>query len=480
MAGLFNSINSARTSLEVNQKSIEIIGNNISNVNTEGYSRQQTVLETYPATNFGDFFIGQGVKVSDIQRQHDVFIENEIQEKSVDYGYQDALTRPLSELESVFSVTEDNLSTDIDNFFDSLHELSANPSDLVQRNNVLLQGNVLTTSFNNIVTSLDSIKNNLNETLVSKIDTVNSQLVEIAELNDRIYRIEIHGQTANSARDQRDTILKELSISVGAENYPTENGMISVQLPGGLPLVEGTMAMSLSTISNGSDLTLQLTAGGVTRDLSEKSLGGQFKGLVEMRDSFIPELEADLDKLAYELSTQFNLQHMQGGALDSTTGNLFFSMPPNYVESPPAPAPTAAEYAGAARGISVAITDPKKIAAGQAPATAGDSVAVGDNRNALALSNIGANYLVDGVDNFNSLYGQITAKVGVESNQNQLSLKGAEDALVQLENFRDGLVGVSLEEEMISLIQFQRGFESSAKFLSTVDEMMTTILDIKR
>ena len=109
-----------------------------------------------------------------------------------------------------------------------------------------------------------------------------------------------------------------------------------------------------------------------------------------------------------------------------------------------------------------------------------DTVAPGDNRNALILSNIGDNYLIGGVDSFNSLYGKIAAKVGVESNQNQLSLKGAEDALNQLENFRDGLVGVSLEEEMISLIQFQRGFESSAKFLSTVDEMMTTILEIKR
>jgi flagellar hook-associated protein 1 FlgK len=480
MAGLFSSLNSARTSLEVNQKSIEIIGNNISNVNTEGYSRQQAVLETYPATNFGDFFIGQGVKVSDVSRQHDVFIEKEIQDKSVNYGYQDALTRPLSELERVFNVTEDNISTDIDNFFDSLHELSADPSDLVQRNNVLLQGNVLATSFNSVMDDLDSIKENLNNTLVSKIDTVNSQLAEVADLNDRIFQIEIHGQTANSARDQRDVVIKSLAVTVGAETYETENGMVSVQLPGGLPLVEGNMAMSLSTVANGSDLTLQLHAGGVTRDLGTRSLGGEFKAIVEMRDDFIPELEADMDKLAYELSSQINIQHMQGGALDSTTGNLFFTMPPNYAASPPNPPPTAVEYAGAAREIAMAITDPSKVAAAQAPDAVSGTIAIGDNRNALILANIGADYLVDGVDNFNSLYGQITAKVGVESNQNQLSLKGAEDSLIQLENFRDGLVGVSLEEEMISLIQFQRGFESSAKFLSTVDEMMNSIIELKR
>ncbi|BHH83400.1 flagellar hook-associated protein FlgK [Desulforhopalus sp. 52FAK] len=479
MAGLLNSLNAARTALEVNQKSIEIIGNNISNVNTEGYSRQQAVMETYPAMNFGDFFVGQGVKISDVAREHDVFIEKEIQNKSAEYGYQESLSRPLSELEQVFPVTNDNLSSDIDNFFDSLHELSANPSDLVQRNNVILQAGVLTTSFNNIMDDLDSIQSNINQTIVSEIDTINSQLQTVADLNDRIYQIEIQGQTANSARDERETVIKALAATLGAQTYQTENGMVSVQLPGGLPLVEGNMAMSISTETDGLDLTLQLHAGGVTRELGENSLGGKLKGLVEIRDTFIPELEADVDQIAYEMSSQVNIQHMAGGALDSTTGNLFFSIPPNYVASPPGPPPTETEYAGAARAMSVAITDPKKIAAGAAPDTGG-SIAIGDNSNALALANIGTDYLVDNVDNFNSLYGQITAKVGVASNQNALSLSGSEDALLQLENFRDGLVGVSLEEEMISLIQFQRGFESSAKFLSTIDEMMTTVINIRR
>ena len=73
----------------------------------------------------------------------------------------------------------------------------------------------------------------------------------------------------------------------------------------------------------------------------------------------------------------------------------------------------------------------------------------------------------------------MTSRVGIESNHVQLSLEGAEDALVQLQNVNDGLVGVSLEEEMISLITFQRGFESSAKFLSTVDEMMSTLINTR-
>lgn len=482
MAGLFDALNAAKTSLEVNQKSIEVVGNNISNVNTEGYSRQETQLSTYPAMNFGDFFIGQGVKVSDVSREHDVFIDQQIKQKAVDFGFQDSITRPLSELERVFNITEDNLSTTIDNYFDSLQELTADPSDPVQRNNVIFQGETLAKSFNSTVDELNAIKGNINDTILSNIETVNSHINEIAELNDRIQNIEVRGQTANGARDQRDTLAKKLATTLGAQSYEDSSGMLSVMLPGGLPLVQGNIPMTISAEVNGMDMTLELHAGGVTRDIGLRNIGGEFGGLMDIRDTFIPELNDDLDQLAYELSVQVNLQHQNGGGLDSSSGNLFFSMPPNYVPLPPGTEPTGADYKDAARYISVVLTDATQLAAGAAPdpGPPPGTVAPGDNRNALILSNIGDTYLVGGNDSFTSLYGKIAAKVGVESNQNQLSLKGADDALVQLENFRDGLVGVSLEEEMISLIQYQRGFESSAKFLSTVDEMMNAVLNLKQ
>jgi flagellar hook-associated protein 1 FlgK len=240
------------------------------------------------------------------------------------------------------------------------------------------------------------------------------------------------------------------------------------------------MAMSISAQESGTEMTLELNAGGVTREIGLRNLGGEFAGMVDIRDNFIPGLNADLDMLAYELSVQVNLQHQAGGGLDSSTGNLFFSMPPNYQPAPPDP--TTAEYQDAAREIRVVLTDPSQLAAGQAPdpGPPPGQVAPGDNRNALAMTAIGRDYLIGGTDSFTSLYGKIAAQVGIESNQNQLSLKGAKDAMDQLENFRDGLVGVSLEEEMINLIQFQRGFQSSAKFLSTVDELMNDLMAIKR
>lgn len=474
MAGLFDALNAARTSLEVNQKSLEVVGNNISNVNTEGYSRQYTQLTQYPAVNFGDFFIGQGVKVADIQRDHDVFIQNQLVDKSADYGYQNAQARPLSELERIFAISEENLATDVDNFFDAWQELSANPSDLVLRDVVIQRGDILSTNFNNTITELNTVQENINDTLVSKVDDINAKIQEIADLNSRIYTIEINGQSANTARDRRELLARELAESVGAQSFYDNRGMMTVNLPGGLPLVQANMAMELEAISTGSDLDLVLHAGGVTRNLDQRNIGGEFEGLLYLRDEFIPGLIGDIDRMAYEIVTSVNTQHAAGAGLDSVTGRNFFGDPPNLGAIPPD-----SPYTDAASSMRVTLRLAEQIAAAQAP-TPPNSIAPGDNRNTLLLADLDESYLIDGIDNYNGFYGKLVARIGLETSQNTLSLQGTQDAVVQLDNLRDGLSGVSLEEEMIELISYQRGFESSAKFLTTVDELMDTLISIKR
>ncbi|HIP39804.1 MAG TPA: flagellar hook-associated protein FlgK, partial [Desulfocapsa sulfexigens] len=209
MAGLLSALNAGKTALSVNQKSIEVIGNNISNVNTEGYSRQSADLTPYPSMTSGDFFVGQGVVVSNVSRDHDVFVNNMLQEKSIEYGLQDGQTSALAELERIFSIGEENISTEINKFFDSWQELSANPSGLVERDMVIQRGELLSEKFNLAVDDLNKVEENINDSLISKIDGVNSKIQEIADLNQRIFTIEIHGQTANSARDRRDLLAKD-------------------------------------------------------------------------------------------------------------------------------------------------------------------------------------------------------------------------------------------------------------------------------
>ncbi len=474
MGGLFTALNAGKTALSVNQKSIEIIGNNIANVNTEGYSRQSASLSPYPSMNFGNFFIGQGVVVSDVKRDHDVFVTNMLQEKSIEFGLQEGQTRALSELERIFNISEENISTEINKYFDSWQELSSNPSGLVERDIVIQRGELLTEKFHQTIDGLNKVKDNINDSIVSKIDDVNSKITEIAELNDRIFTIEIQGQTANGSRDRRDILAKELATSLGVKTYEDNKGMMAVMLPNGLPLVQGVMAMEIEAVPNGSDLDLVLHAGGATRPLDINSLGGEFEGLVHIRDEFIPSLKDDLDRLAYEITQAVNGVHAAGAGLDAISGPYVSR---DFFVANPVPAPPNPLWHDAARNMAVALTDSNHVAAAAAPPP---TVAPGDNRNALIISNIGEQPIINGTDSFGDYYGKLTAKVGIESNMNTLALGGAEDAMVQLQNLRDGLSGVSLEEEMINLIQFQRGFESSAKFLSTIDEMMASLLQLKR
>ena len=287
MTSLLNALNSGKTSLLTNQKSIEIVGNNIANVNTPGYSRQRAELMQIPAVNFGDFFVGQGVTVSDVSRDYSVFINRQLQEKSIEFGEETGRSGSLTELERVFNVSGDNLAGEIDKFFDAWQELTANPSGQVERDVVIQRGQLLGDAFRGITQEIDTVIENMNTEIISEVEFLNEKIAEIAKLNDRINLVEISGQSANAARDQRDLLVKDLSETLGVQTYTDNRGMLAVQLPGGMPLVQGNQAMTIKTVTTGTDVNLQLVVAGNSLDISRENLGGQFRGMFEMRDVFM-------------------------------------------------------------------------------------------------------------------------------------------------------------------------------------------------
>ncbi len=459
MSGLVSALNVGKTSVLTTQKAIEITGNNISNVNTPGYSRQMPILGGYPTVNMDGFVVGQGARIEDITRQHDIFIARQINDKSSTLGEEAAKATPLAEMERIVSISEDSLAGEINNFFDSWQELSSAPSNSIARDAVIQRGENLTRAFHSATNELQRIRGNMDVALEANIDDINLKLQEFADLNQRISNVESSGTTALSDRDRRDALLTDLSATLGVNSFETDSGMVQLILPGGLPLVQDSQAMSLLPDRSSGDLQIQLQVGTIIHDLPTGKFGGELKGLFTVRDELIPSVQADLDKLAYTIATEVNTQHQAGVGLDGVGGRDFF-------------APLAAE-AGSAWGISVAISDGSQVAAGTTAAT-------GDNTNVLQIAALGQAPVIDGTDTFVDFYSNIAAKVGLEVNQNNLTRGGSEDALVQLENLRDSQEGVSLEEEMINLIKFQKSFEASAKLLSTVDEMMDTLLSIKR
>lgn len=552
--GLNAALNSGRTSLQTNQKAIEITGLNIANVNTEGYSRQAPNLTPYPALNFGDFFVGTGVKVGSIERSHDLFLDGRIKEKSADVGLENSMANPLAELERVLSIGDGSLSDEFDQFFDAWRQLSTNPGGEVERQAVLQRGELIGNAFVNIYNETQQVVKNVNNTLVSKIDGVNLRVEEIAQLNNRISSLETTGQDANSDRDRRDLLLKELAETIGATSFETSNGTVSVQLANGMPLVEGTSPTHLQAVYDGTNVNLELDFGSTSVGLGRTALGGEFRGLYDVRDVTVPEVERRLDQLAYTFATEVNVVHQEGTDLSGATGQSFFA-PPGVHSSQGYDDPTANNVgtgvielnlegtvttvaigagSNSVNGIVAAINgsgvnvtasvDPETNALVVTPNNAGDNLLIdtsnlsggsyerpvfssedmasslqlnfattaeiaagtsgapGDNTNALALLDLEQQSLdgLGGNDTLVSYYGKIAATVGVETARNRQAQQGHADSLVQLQNLRDGVDGVSLEDEMINLMKFQKGFEASAKFLSTVDEMMGTLLTLKR
>ncbi len=327
MAGGLNAaLNSGRTSLQTNQKAIEITGLNVANVNTEGYSRQTPNLNPYPSLNFGGFFVGTGVTVGSVGRSHDVFLDGQIKDKSSEVGLESSMANPLAELERTIGIGDGSLSDEFDKFFDAWRQLSTNPGGEVERQMVLQRGQLIGNAFANIYNETQQVVKNINNTIVSKIDGVNLRLEEVAQLNNRISSLELSGQDANSDRDRRDFLLKDLSQSIGARSFETSNGTVSVQLPNGMPLVEGTKATKIAGIYNGTDIDLELQFGATNIALDRNAMGGEFRGLYNVRDVTVPDVVNRLDQLAYNFATEVNNQHSAGTGLDGNTGvNFLYS-----------------------------------------------------------------------------------------------------------------------------------------------------------
>lgn len=549
--GLNAALNSGRTSLQTNQKAIEITGLNVANVNTPGYSRQSPNLNPYPALNFGDFFIGTGVTVGSVKRSHDVFLDGQIKDKAAELGLEESMVNTLAELERSVGIGDGSISDEFDQFFDAWRQLSTNPGGEVERQAVLQRGELVGNTFVNVYNETQQVRKNINNTLTSKIDGVNLNLDEISQLNTRITSLELAGQDANSDRDRRDLLLKELSSSIGATSFEISTGAVSVQLANGMPLVEGNQATHIVGVVSGTDTNLELEFGTANIRLDRNALGGEFGGLYQVRDVLIPDVVNRLDQLAYTFATEVNAQHNAGTDLLGQPGRNFFVAPASHTSQGYASATAfnfeiddiqlnvngsvttvaiavgansvngmAAAINAAGAGVSASV-DPATNALTITPDTSGQNVTIntrgpiggsyarpvfsypgmssslamnisrtndiaagtssapGDNTNALALLNLEQQQLV-GNDNLVSYYGKIAASVGVEAARNRQAKQGFEDSLIQLQNLRDGIDGVSLEDEMINLLQYQKGFEASAKFLSTVDEMMNTLINIKR
>jgi len=461
MTDIYGVMNIAGKALMNQQKAINVTGNNIANVNTPGYSRQKLIVETSTPLQSGIGPMGDGADAVRIERVYDRFLGVQINTESEALGQWEAQKDALGFIEAIFDESDDyGLSRSLNEFWTAWQDLSNNPSGYNQRVIVQAKSEVLVDTFQSMFSDLQNASQGIDANIEGAIEEINRLAREIADLNQKVVDTESAGYSANDYRDKRDMALKELSKMIDVNAFEDASGRISVSVANGRALVEGNTEWSLSTQMNASGTrdVLWIDSAGNSVDITGDIFGGKMKGWLEVRDVDIANYLGKLDDLVQTLSTEVNTLHSNGFGLDGSSGLDFFS------------GATAADIQ-----IDSAIVNNLDLIA-----AASTSAGVpGDNTNAIRIANLQQALTMNGnASTFDAYYQSLVSEVGRNVQTTESSYNHQSDMIAQLENHRESISGVSLDEEMMNLVKFQHAYDSAAKLIATADEMMQTVLNM--
>jgi flagellar hook-associated protein 1 FlgK len=471
MLGLFGTLNLGSRSLQTQQQAVEVAGQNLANVNNPAYARQRVVIQTSAPIpgNLGPQ--GTGADAVSIQQLRDTLVDQQIQGEASVGGYWTSMQSALQYAESNLgdqvnrsasssaaggTTAVAGISSDLSNLFNAFQSVSAAPDSMIDRQILVDNAQSLSVRFNQTDQRLNDLHGMLNASLTSDVGSANELLASIADLNKQIVAAESSGGVANDLRDLRQQKIEDLSKLVNVGTAEAANGTVNVSLGGNL-LVSGTEVLdTLQTYDAGGGQLLLRTASSAT---PLTPTGGSIAGTINARDGALATLRNGVNSLASQVITEVNAVHAAGYSLTGSTKADFF---------------TGADAAT----IQVNSALANNAALIQASGTAG---AAGDNQVALALAQLG-NKKIAGLNNqtFNEGYSQTVAELGQALASANTQVSDSQAVQSMLQNQRNSVSGVSLDEEMADLVKFQRAYEASAKLVSTIDEMLVTVINLKQ
>ena len=326
-------LNVGSRALLANQAALQTAGHNIANVSTPGYSRQTVVLQTVQGQFTGGGYIGKGVDVQTIQRNHSELLTRQSTAASaVDAGDTVRMDR-LRQLQEVFSGGASGIGASINDMMNALSDVVSAPTDLTARSVALTRMDETAARMRDASQRLDEIGYTVAEQLKGSMIAVNSLAKNIAGVNEQIARAKGNGQPANDLLDQRDQLIRELNQHIQTSQVAADDGTVSVFVAGSQPLVLGNQAATLSIddpidfgAGSGKKVLSFLAPGSSTKvELNESMLGGgQVAGLLRFQNNDLAEGRNLLGRMAIAISESMNTQNRLGLTLNGQPGeNLF-------------------------------------------------------------------------------------------------------------------------------------------------------------
>jgi flagellar hook-associated protein 1 FlgK len=461
MPNIYGLLSVSQTALMTQQKAIDITGNNIANVNTPGYSRQRLNMEQNEPIRHDGVQMSTGVRADrKIQRIYDRFVNSQLAYENQQMGRWEAQQQTLQKAELTFDETTGyGLNDAMASFWSSWQELANNPTGHVERTTLLANSQNLADAFNKLSGDLTSVRQDADLSITDAVGQINPLTQQVAELNLKISQVEAGGQNANDYRDERDQVLQQLSQMIDVQSFEDGNGNLHVDTANGKVLVDGGASWQLTTAENGSGFNdvFWVDSQGTPVNITSQISGGKLKGWIEARDGIIPDYLNRLDTLATGIIDSVNAIHSSGYALDGTTTGLnFFS-------------------GSGAADMAVDSNIAANVDLIAAAATAAG--APGDETNAIAIANLQNSAAVGGAT-FDDYYNSIVNDVGSAVQQATTFNNHQQSMVSNLENYREEVSGVSLDEEMVNLLKFQHAYQAAAKLVTTVDDMLKTVIDM--
>jgi len=460
MSNLLGTMSIAVGAMGADEGALHATTNNVANANTPGYSRERPVLAENDPVVIGSVTYGSGVSLTKLESVRDPILQLRIEEETQEQGKLNATVTAMQQAQVQFTGSSGDIGSLISAFFSSLNQLSSNPTDQALRQGVLTAAINMANGFNNAASNLTQQRSSLDLKATQDIDQVNVLTSQIATLNTQISQLQGVGQDASALLDQRDVLIGNLSSIIDVSTIQSDDGL-TLTTWSGTALVVGGQSFALTTQTNSSGVQNIYSQG---NDITSKIGSGELAGLLNVRDQQIPTLLTNLDTLAAGLANGVNAANAQGFSLVQQQvgtlqpgGNIFAVPPPG--------------NQGAAASMAVAISDPELIAASS------DATAPGSNGNLSALCGIQSQPAING-QTPQGYYSKIVFDVGNTVSTRTAELNSSQLILNQLQDQRGSISGVSLNEEAANLVQFQRAFDAAAQVVSTINDLLYTVINM--
>ena len=473
MLGLFGTIDMAKRGMDASRQGIEIVGHNLSNVSNPAFSRQRLRLETSNTLQSPTGPTGTGAQVAGIEQLRSAILDTQIttergimgylteKQKSLQFGEIDLgqqidrqASTPEAQTAALGVGGQFGLAEGLTDFFNALSALSASPNSTADRQVAALRGESLGNKFNSVMARLVKLQTDLNTSVDDQVTRASQLLRDIADVSVSVSASEQGGfGSANDLRDRRQEKVEQLATLFNVTTSTSANGKFNLTI-GGLNLIsDNSLSDTLTTVEDGDGNLQVQTEGGTSLDITS----GSVLGVIEARDGEIQTLMDGIDTLAATLVEKINEIHTTGFALDGTT--------------------TGADFFTGTDAASIAMNDAFLLDPNLIQASADG--APGNNEIAKSMAELGATKLDDlGNLTFSENYNQAVATFGQSSANVGSQLLDQKAVTRMLEQQRDAVGGVSIDEEVTTMLIFQRAFQASARMITTVDEMIQTVLTL--